>query len=359
MEYFPGLDDEDEESLEGPQPASTVAGPQTTREQVMKRISDVRSTSGDESDDLGSESDTASAMEFAKSSALTAGLGRGLNALASGTGFKADNSGYDAIEKRGADVASKSLDRSAQVRKAIEARKAKIASTEASNAFRANEGDKNRQAGIERARIIAGASRLNAEERRADRNEALETKKTEKELQLAVPGYERTGEVLPKVEEAQKFRDATAEANNLVKSLTRLKELVKNHGPYEYGGEAGAEMKSLVRDIQLQSKGPAMYQLGVLAGPDMEILEDITSDPESFSSMFTREGTRQSQIDTQLEALAQRIGSKAKALGYKEVGGKAPPPAHPPGSIVAVRGVRYRVGADGDSLEEIKETTLP
>lgn len=109
--------DEDEELAGVPEPDSSIAGPQTSREAVMKRISEVRNPSAADRDR------EAAAMEFAQNSASTAGMGRALNALAAGTGAKVDNSGYDAMEKRGADAVTQEQNRAAKVRQAIETRK--------------------------------------------------------------------------------------------------------------------------------------------------------------------------------------------------------------------------------------------
>lgn len=115
---------EEEETLDGePQPVGTIAGEQTPRELVAQRIQQVRQPPGEP----GSAS-----IDFAKDSAMTAGIGRGLNALAAGTGFKADNSGYDAMDRQGAELIGKDADRSAQVKMAIERRKM----AEANGAFR-------------------------------------------------------------------------------------------------------------------------------------------------------------------------------------------------------------------------------
>lgn len=123
------LEDEEELMQGDPEPADSIAGPQTPREMVMQRISQVRSSSGDDENQDGRDS----ALEFAKNSAMTAGMGRGLNALASATGYKADNSQYDAMDKRGMDLVSKEMDRATQVRKAIESRKVRQAMINAQN----------------------------------------------------------------------------------------------------------------------------------------------------------------------------------------------------------------------------------
>lgn len=122
MGYFPGLDDENEDDMT---PVSSIAGPATTRDKVMQRISEVRNPS--QTDPAQGGDDSAAAIDFARQSAQTAGMGRALNALASGTGFKADNSAYDNMEKQGTDVAQKAMNREALVKKAIEDRRSKEA----------------------------------------------------------------------------------------------------------------------------------------------------------------------------------------------------------------------------------------
>lgn len=151
---------------------------------------------------------------------------------------------------------------------------------------------------------------------RQDKLDAKAEKIQDREDQLAVPGYKRTGQVLPKPEEAMKLRKATASAEQLQSKLKRLKEIVSEKGSYEYGGEAGAEMDTLATEIQLLSKNEDMYQLGVLTGPDMKLLEKITASPTSLNSFFTRDSTRQKQIDTQMKSIADKLSASTKASGY-------------------------------------------
>lgn len=121
MAYDPELDEDDESLEDGPMPSTTIAGPQTPRDQVMQRISAVRNPAGvdPERDDQRD-----AAMQFAKSTALTSGIGRALNALSAGTGYKPDNGAYDALDKQ-PDVVMKDLARSDAVRKAVADRQAK------------------------------------------------------------------------------------------------------------------------------------------------------------------------------------------------------------------------------------------
>lgn len=175
-----------------------------------------------------------------------------------------------------------------------------------------------RQDARDERRMLAGI-------RQQDRLDAREQKMQDRDLQLAVPGFERTGEVLPRAEEAVKFRKATATADDLSAKLDRMKQLVKDKGSFEYGGNAGQEMEALATEIQLLGKSPELYELGVLTGPDLSLLQKITADPSSMSSLFTRDGTRLQQIDSQLGSINQKLDSTSKSLGYKRAGGKAQP----------------------------------
>lgn len=158
------------------------------------------------------------------------------------------------------------------------------------------------------------------DDRKDTKQREAEEKKNEKDLRLAVPGYERTGEVLPKEEEAMKFRKATAVSEQLASKLNQMKDLVKKYGSYEYGGEGGTEMDSLATEIQLLGKSPELYELGVLTGPDLNLLQKITASPSSMDSLFTRDSSRQTQIDSQIKSIQNKLGSTAKSMGYRQAG---------------------------------------
>ena len=70
----------------------------------------------------------------------------------------------------------------------------------------------------------------------------IDRKIEERDLQLVVPGYERTGEVLPKPEEASKFRKATAVSEQLSSKLNRMNELVNKYGSFERGGQGAGPL---------------------------------------------------------------------------------------------------------------------
>lgn len=105
------------------EPVDTIAGPQSNSARVKQKIMRDRNPAESQPEVPAAPAQMAPSQfeldpEVRKSAAdsqLYAGLGRAVNAIASGTGYKADNSGYDAMDKD----AEKSLDRAALVKKMI------------------------------------------------------------------------------------------------------------------------------------------------------------------------------------------------------------------------------------------------
>jgi hypothetical protein len=112
---------------------------------------------------------------------------------------------------------------------------------------------------------------------------AKEEKKASKEAELEITSLDggETAQAAT-VEEAKALRNAKPEVVGLRRNLDELAGLVKQHGVELAPGPAKARMEFLLKDVQLKAKGPAMYQLGVLSGPDMEILNQVTGDPTSL-----------------------------------------------------------------------------
>lgn len=73
-----------------------------------------------------------------------------------------------------------------------------------------------------------------------------------------------------------------AQAYDTVKDqIKRLRNLYAQTGT-EIGGEKARKLASMVRQIQLTLKGPEFLQLGVLAGPDMALLDEMVPNPTGF-----------------------------------------------------------------------------
>lgn len=106
----------------------------------------------------------------------------------------------------------------------------------------------------------------------------------------------------------------------------------------------------------LLAKGEALYNLGVLSGPDLSIIQRALSDPSTLRGFFTGDATANGQIDAIETLIRQRIANahqqygapRAQSPGPGGVGtAEPPPPAAPrgapaPGTVQD--GYRFRGG---------------
>lgn len=198
-------------------------------------------------------------------------------------------------------------------------RQAKVKEAIANRALKekelARETKRDEQASKDR-RYVAdamGASRKDVRDRMAAEKEL---KLSQAEAGLNIPGFDRSNDVKAQPIEVKSLRGAVDATNTLLQNVQKLKDKVKKYGSFEFGGEGGASMKALARDIQLDAKNEDLYKLGVLTGKDLAILEDIIADPSSMDSMFTRDSTRQAQLDTFVDSIQTRLKNKAASIGY-------------------------------------------
>lgn len=381
----PDIPEDEDELMDGPAPAATIAGPQTPQNLVAQRIAQVRSSGGqpdDEDDDDDPDPKRAAAMQFAQKEALTSGIGRALNSLAAGTGAKVDNSTYDQMDKQpkiATDVATDEMDRSAEVQKAIEDRKAKADALKSTLSLKeqiAQLAQKNKDsqtnaydrrtnamgsvAGnkIDNANIRAGNTIMN------DKNAQTEVKKLQasRSAQSLVDGI-RNGDI--------------TDSKNISKQLTNMISTIELGTPggqgdrqsmgvdtlygklkgalgYVEGKPEGVIPKDYLNQLEsevhaLGDRAAANYKNitdGALNGadlsggnPDADTGKVYTLAKQRRDSLMKSNGY---DPDTG-KSLAPRTGSSASAPH----GGK-----YPPGTVVNVKGKKYTVGPDGDSLQE-------
>lgn len=120
-------------------------------------------------------------------------------------------------------------------------------------------------------------------------------RKDDAEKKTVIPGYKRNQDIEVRPEDVSKLRDAKSEIEALNSSIDELTGLIDKHGTivspfHPFSPElskARAQMQGALTDIQMKAKGPAMYELGVLSGPDKMILDDATGNPTNLQSIFT------------------------------------------------------------------------
>jgi hypothetical protein len=93
----------------------------------------------------------------------------------------------------------------------------------------------------------------------------------------AADGQDLTGETV------KKLTAATEGVSQLLSNTDELLGMIEEHGLEYAPSQTQAKMKTILSNITLQYKGEEFAGLGVLAGPDMEILLEATGNPTQFS----------------------------------------------------------------------------
>lgn len=140
----------------------------------------------------------------------------------------------------------------------------------------------------------------------------------------AVQGFSVAGGARPTKDDAKILKQAAQYQAVIDTSLGKLEELVKTHGTESFG-ERSDEMSKLARDAQLNAK--ELYNLGVLSGPDLELMETIIQDPGSSSTIFKwNSGDRALKSITQAKGIIKgRVDGIAQTRGFSrsdDQGGK-------------------------------------
>jgi hypothetical protein len=133
-----------------------------------------------------------------------------------------------------------------------------------------------------------------------------------------VPGWQKVENVPVEKTELQQFRRRTAAVPRVVQKIKQLKELIGKYGPYEneYSSAAGQQMMSLANDIKLDLKGPEFKALGVLAGPDMAILEALVPDTTSLKNMAKSSSAVNASLDSLAKRLEEDLDASGTSIGF-------------------------------------------
>lgn len=116
------------------------------------------------------------------------------------------------------------------------------------------------------------------------------------------------------VPEAAKLRAVKGDVDYMVSAVDKLSALIDKHGVEVMPGQAKADMEAILTDLQLKMKGPGGYELGVLAGPDMGLLEKASGDPTKLGALFGGAAGVKTRLRRLKENLQGSYGSKVKAV---------------------------------------------
>ena len=177
-----------------------------------------------------------------------------------------------------------------------------------------------RKTTIDAARIAAGATRAEA---RGVREDTKATKADETEAEQAIPGHTHDPKIKVPPPKVSALRDGIADAATMHGHIAELDALVAKHGLEVLPGPVKTRMEALVRQLGIKAKGPAFAELGVLAGPDLQILDDMIGDPTSWRTVFKGGADDvRARLGVFRDAVKTNMANKKRLYGYSESGGE-------------------------------------
>lgn len=115
-----------------------------------------------------------------------------------------------------------------------------------------------------------------------------------------------------RVEEVTKVTSLTAP---LLNQLRTLQGLIDQYGVEKAPTEAKRRMEGMLTQIQLDLKSEPFANLGVLTGPDLDILTNLTGDPTAFTNFSSKNAkTKLKEVE---KYLMNKTNTKLGQTGFK------------------------------------------
>lgn len=158
----------------------------------------------------------------------------------------------------------------------------------------------------------------------------LKVKKGERELaqgegganpKFFLDGYDLSPEAQPSPPEMTSIRKAWAATKTIDETTRELEKMFRQYGNSPLPGHAKARMGQLATDLKLAAKGPEMYALGVIAGPDEALLDKVIPDPTTANATvldFVGDDQSLAKLIGFRQQAARRFQNSANSLGFKK-----------------------------------------
>lgn len=111
-----------------------------------------------------------------------------------------------------------------------------------------------------------------------------------------------------------KMKDIEANAQSIKSALTNYKQTVQSSDLGSdisaYAGgmtEGGRKLNTTYNAAALMTKAEALFNLGVLNGPDLDIIRRTVPDPSTFSGLFTSEAAAGVAVDQVIKLIDERL----------------------------------------------------
>lgn len=158
-------------------------------------------------------------------------------------------------------------------------------------------------------------------------------KKAKGMRELNAVGYTlpENSDFVPSKVEAKEFRNATGEADAFSQNIGKVESIIRENEGVPSGTlspNVHSAMEQAITNAKLDLKGPAFFKLGVLAGPDMELIDKAFGEIDSLRNTW-----QPGNMKIALQKLQQvkdyvnnKVRAKAGSLGYvkNEEAGQVP-----------------------------------
>lgn len=119
-------------------------------------------------------------------------------------------------------------------------------------------------------------------------------------------------------EDLQKYKQAQIEADTLLGALADYKTTFKNASTTQRLGSitgANTPLNTSYNNAALMAKGEALYNLGVLNGPDLDIIRRTLADPSTFKSLGVSSDDLNESIGKVENIIKRSLAKRAEVIG--------------------------------------------
>lgn len=147
----------------------------------------------------------------------------------------------------------------------------------------------------------------------------MQAKAAEEKPDLNIAGFTAAPGQAPTKIDAQKFKDQLIATKNVINTLDRAQIRVTEHGTEYLPTQAKRDMSQDITEIQMQLKEIA--NLGVLNGPDLELMLKEVPDPTALKEQFNPMAGEQiaTAYGNLKEIIRQKLAVQAEVRGFQPV----------------------------------------
>lgn len=133
-----------------------------------------------------------------------------------------------------------------------------------------------------------------------------------------VEGFNISSGSKPTPDDAKNLKEASTYGRVIGDTLENLKGLVAEKGPEIMGGKTADQMSQYVTDARLNAK--ELYKLGVLSGPDMDLISSVIPDPTEFGqwAKWDAQPRMIKAIEQAQKIINDRVTNIAQSRGYQK-----------------------------------------